>query len=129
VRVAVIGTGHVGLVTCVTFSHIGHEVAGVDADSEKIAALQRGEAPFFEPGMQELLGEGIASGRLMFGINPADVLPGAEIVFICVGSGAPGGLGSSPGPQGPTLQRHASTLAAGGGAETVRVVGAFRLAS
>jgi UDPglucose 6-dehydrogenase len=88
VKIAVIGTGHVGLVTCVTLAHLGHDVAGLDVDVEKIGVLFRGEAPFYEPGMQDLLTEGLASGNLRFGTRPADVLPGAEIVFICVGTPA-----------------------------------------
>jgi len=65
-RIAVVGTGHVGLISCVTFAHIGHEVVGIDADGAKIETLKAGRSPFFEPGVQELLDEGIANGRLRF---------------------------------------------------------------
>ncbi len=82
------GTGHVGLVTCVTFAGIGHEVVGTDVDVEKIELLQRGIAPFFEPGLDEAMAEGAASGRLSFSSDAAEALRDAEVVFICVGTPA-----------------------------------------
>ncbi|HEV8419750.1 MAG TPA: UDP-glucose/GDP-mannose dehydrogenase family protein [Actinomycetota bacterium] len=85
-KVAVIGTGHVGLVTCVALASVGHQVAGTDSDEEKIAVLQRGGPPFYEPGLDELLSRGLASGGLTFGVEIADVVPGADVVFICVGT-------------------------------------------
>jgi UDPglucose 6-dehydrogenase len=87
-RVAVVGTGHVGLVTAVTLSRFGHEVAATDVDAERIETLRRGETPFYEPGLQTLLDEQVASGRLSFDHEARDVLPGAEVVFICVGTPA-----------------------------------------
>ena len=83
--IAVIGTGHVGLVSCATLAHLGHDVVGIDTDAEKVALLERGEAPFFEPGLQALLDETIASGRLRFSSDVADAAA-AEVVFICVGT-------------------------------------------
>jgi UDPglucose 6-dehydrogenase len=85
-KTAIVGTGHVGLVTCVALAHLGHHVAGTDADREKISLLQRGRAPFYEPGLDELMSEAVAAGRLRFGAEIADVVPGAELVFICVGT-------------------------------------------
>lgn len=85
-KIAVIGTGHVGLPTCVTLSSLGHEVAGTDANAESIALLSRGTPPFHEPGLDELLEQQAASGRLRFSSDIADVVPGAEVVFICVGT-------------------------------------------
>jgi UDPglucose 6-dehydrogenase len=87
-RVAIIGTGHVGLVTAVTLASLGHDLAGVDADAEKIEALRRGEAPFYEPGLGDLLAEQTAAGRLRFEHETRDALPGAQVVFICVGTPA-----------------------------------------
>jgi UDPglucose 6-dehydrogenase len=87
-RVAVIGAGHVGLVTAVTLADIGHQVAAMDLDPEKIETLRLGKAPFYEPGLQALLDVQIRAGRLTFEHDPATVLPGAEIVFICVGTPA-----------------------------------------
>ena len=65
-KVAVIGTGHVGLVTAATLASFGHEVSAVDSDAEKIDMLRRGEPPFFEPGLPELVDEQVAAGRLSF---------------------------------------------------------------
>ena len=80
------GTGHVGLISCVTFAHIGHEVVGVDADRDKIETLRGGRSPFFEPGLQELLDEGIGNGRLGFTTDYAEGIPGVDAAFICVGT-------------------------------------------
>jgi UDPglucose 6-dehydrogenase len=85
-KIAVIGTGHVGLVTCVALAHVGHEVAGTDADGEKIALLQKGEAPFHEPGLNDLLSEVLATGSLAFRPGVAEVVPGSDVAFICVGT-------------------------------------------
>jgi UDPglucose 6-dehydrogenase len=87
-RIAVIGTGHVGLVTCVTLSHLGHEIAGNDADQDRVALLRSGTSPFFEPGLQQMLTEELASGRLTFEQAPAGAVAGAEVAFLCVGTPA-----------------------------------------
>jgi len=86
VRTAVIGTGHVGLVTCITLAELGHEVAGTDQDREKIELLQNGSLPFYEPGLQDLLRTHLASGRVRFAPDAEDVLQDADVVFICVGT-------------------------------------------
>ncbi len=65
-RVGVIGTGHVGLVTAATLASLGHGVAAVDSDAEKIDILRRGEPPFFEPCLHEWVDEQVAAGRLSF---------------------------------------------------------------
>jgi UDPglucose 6-dehydrogenase len=85
-RVGVIGTGHVGLVTCVTLAEFGHEVIGVDADQEKIARLQEGKAPFFEPGLQPLLEWTLSRGQLIFSTDAVSAIADREVVFICVGT-------------------------------------------
>ena len=87
-NVCVIGTGHVGLVTSGSMAAIGHTVVGVDLDQEKIASLQRGVSPFFEPGLQELLDEVRESGRLTFSSAIADGVKDADVIFICVGTPA-----------------------------------------
>jgi UDPglucose 6-dehydrogenase len=85
-KVGVIGTGHVGLITSVTLAAMGHDVVGVDSDPEKIQRLQRGEAPFFEPGLQELL-DGASDGRrISFATEIAAGVVDREVVFICVGT-------------------------------------------
>ncbi len=85
-KTTVVGTGHVGLVTAVAFASLGHDVTGTDSDKEKVARLQDGEVPFYEPGVQELLTLEMDSGRLRFSSSYADAVPGAEAVLISVGT-------------------------------------------
>ena len=87
-RVVVIGTGHVGLLTAASLATIGHDVVGVDSDEEKINALRQGTCPFFEPGLQDLIERTGKTGRLTFEVEPAEALKGADVVFICVGTPA-----------------------------------------
>ncbi len=84
-RLSVIGCGYLGAVHAAAMASIGHEVVGVDVDARKIASLSAGEAPFFEPELQELLTEGIASGRLRFTTDMAQA-HGASVHFIGVGT-------------------------------------------
>ena len=95
-RVAIVGAGYVGLTTAVCLAHQGHSVVCGDSDVEKIQRLSAGEPTFVEPGIAELLSEGILSGRLRFVESAASAVPDAEFVFLCVptpeqpdGSGAP----------------------------------------
>lgn len=91
-RIVVVGTGHVGLVTAGTLAALGHRVIGVDGDAEVIEGLCEGRCPFFEPGLTELVADGLASGRLTFDAVTARALAGAEVAFICVGTpGRPSG--------------------------------------
>ncbi len=85
-RIAVIGTGYVGLVSGVCFSDFGHDVVCVDKDPAKIARLQAGEVPIFEPGLDDLMARNVAAGRLSFTLDLAEALDGAEAVFIAVGT-------------------------------------------
>jgi UDPglucose 6-dehydrogenase len=85
-RIVVIGTGHVGLVTCGSLAAIGHEVTGADSDEEKIATLTTGELPFYEPGLEELIDRTTAEGLLRFTTDATDAIEQAEVVFICVGT-------------------------------------------
>ena len=87
-RVCVIGTGHVGLVTAASMAAIGHDVVGVDTDREKIEWLQRGVSPFFEPGLQELLDRVRGEERLSFTTEIGEGVAGADVIFICVGTPA-----------------------------------------
>ena len=87
-NVAVMGTGHIGLVTCVALSSLGHEVMGTDVDGEKISLLTRGVCPFYEPGLEEALGREMDAGRLSFTAEASEALRDAEVVFICVGTPA-----------------------------------------
>jgi UDPglucose 6-dehydrogenase len=86
VDIAVIGTGHVGLPTAAALARMGHRVTASDNDADRIEALARGMAPFFEPGMRELVDEGTSSGRLVFTPDVADAVRGVAVVFICVGT-------------------------------------------
>ena len=71
-RLSVIGCGYLGAVHAAAMASIGHDVVGIDVDEQKIATLSQGEAPFFEPGLAEILAEGIASGRLRFTTDMAE---------------------------------------------------------
>jgi UDPglucose 6-dehydrogenase len=103
VRIAIIGTGYVGLGTGAVFADQGHEVVGVDIDPAKVAALQGGACPIYEPGLGELLARNTAAGRLRFTTDYAAAVPPAEVVFICVGTPA--------GPHGGADMRHVRAAA------------------
>lgn len=83
-RVAVIGTGYVGLTTGAYLAHIGHEVICADVVADKVERLNRGEVPILEAGLDELVRSGLDSGRLRFVLGSAAAAPGAEFVFLCL---------------------------------------------
>jgi UDPglucose 6-dehydrogenase len=83
-RVAVVGTGYVGMTTAVCLAHLGHDVVGADIDEERVRQLNEGEVPIVEAGIDTLLAEGLRSGRLQFSSDPATAVCGAEVVFVCV---------------------------------------------
>lgn len=83
-KVAIIGTGYVGLTTGVTLAFIGHEVTCLDVDQNKVAQLKRGESPIYEPHLDDLLK--LASAKLRFTVDAAEALANAEVVFIAVGT-------------------------------------------
>jgi UDPglucose 6-dehydrogenase len=85
-RIAIIGTGYVGLVSGACFSDFGHDVICVDKDEAKIAALDRGDMPIFEPGLDRLVARNVAAGRLSFTTKVATGVAGAEAIFIAVGT-------------------------------------------
>jgi UDPglucose 6-dehydrogenase len=85
-KVGVVGLGHVGLVTAACFAHVGHEVIGVDVQAERVEGLRRGNTPFYEPGLPELIRDGLDAGRLTFDQAIEAVVGGPDIVFICVGT-------------------------------------------
>lgn len=85
-KIAIIGTGYVGLVSGVCLSDFGHDVACVDKDETKIARLKAGEVPIYEPGLDALLSRNVAAGRLSFTTQIAEAMAGAEAVFIAVGT-------------------------------------------
>lgn len=85
-RVAVIGTGYVGLVSGACFADFGHEVTCVDLDAGKIERLRRGEIPIYEPGLDALVAENAEAGRLSFTTELAPSVARADVVFIAVGT-------------------------------------------
>jgi UDPglucose 6-dehydrogenase len=85
-RVAMIGTGYVGLVSGACFADFGHHVVCVDKDAHKIAALDRGEIPIFEPGLHELVATNVRQKRLAFATEIAGSVREADAVFIAVGT-------------------------------------------
>jgi UDPglucose 6-dehydrogenase len=91
-NVAILGTGYVGLTTGACLAYLGHEVTCVDPDANKIGALQRGEVPFHEPHLEDLLIA--ARPHLKFTMDYSDAIPDAQVVFIAVGT--PPGAGGAP---------------------------------
>jgi UDPglucose 6-dehydrogenase len=85
-KIAMIGTGYVGLVSGVCFSDFGHEVVCVDKDPRKIEMLERGEVPIYEPGLDALMAKNVAAGRLRFTGDLKAAVDGADAVFIAVGT-------------------------------------------
>ena len=85
-RVAMIGTGYVGLVSGACFADFGHHVICVDKDAGKIAALKRGEMPIYEPGLDDLVAANVRAGRLCFTTDLKAPVADAEAVFIAVGT-------------------------------------------
>ncbi|GHE08177.1 UDP-glucose dehydrogenase family protein [Streptomyces alanosinicus] len=83
-RVTVIGTGYLGAVHAACMADIGHEVLGVDIDVEKITALGEGRVPIHEPGLQEILGRTVASGRLRFSTSLSEAAEFGDVHFVCV---------------------------------------------
>jgi UDPglucose 6-dehydrogenase len=85
-RLAMIGTGYVGLVSGACFADFGHFVTCVDKDGDKIAALRRGEIPIFEPGLDALVATNVKAGRLDFATDLSEPVANADAVFIAVGT-------------------------------------------
>ncbi len=85
-QIAIIGSGHVGLVTGACFSELGHDVVCVDSDSKKIALLKKGGCPIFEPELHDLIRRSVAQGRLHFTTEIKSAVRSSEILFICVGT-------------------------------------------
>jgi len=79
-RICILGLWHLGTVAAAGFAELGHQVTAVDFDAARVAGLAAGHAPVFEPGLDELLGRGLSSGRLRF-VSPEQGLPGAAVVW------------------------------------------------
>ena len=85
-RITMVGTGYVGLVSGTCFAEFGALVTCVDVDTAKIAALRQGQIPIFEPGLQEMVAANVAAGRLHFTSDYPEAIGGADLVFIAVGT-------------------------------------------
>ncbi|WP_419319112.1 UDP-glucose dehydrogenase family protein [Caulobacter sp. ErkDOM-E] len=85
-RVAMIGTGYVGLVSGACFADFGHVVTCIDKDPSKIERLEKGEIPIFEPGLDDLVARNVREGRLFFTLEGAEAIKNADAVFIAVGT-------------------------------------------
>src|SRR5215210_4834035 len=83
-KIAVIGTGYVGLTTGACFAHMGHKVVCADIDPAKVESLSDGVIPIVELGLQDLVEEGLAGGRLAFVLGGANAAKDCEIAFLCV---------------------------------------------
>ena len=104
-KVAVVGTGYVGLVTSTCLAESGNDVAGIDKDAGKIATSQRGKLPIYEPGLLELVQRNVREGRLNFGTDLAAAVVPAKVIFLAVGT-----------PQSPEGAADLSAVWAVGGA-------------
>ncbi|HEY9861261.1 MAG TPA: UDP-glucose/GDP-mannose dehydrogenase family protein [Candidatus Obscuribacterales bacterium] len=104
-RVCVIGTGYVGLVTGVCLSHIGHDVICVDNNEEKVKLMQAGQSPIFEPGLSELMQSSIQRGKIQFTTDLGAGVNHGEILFIAVGT--------PPLPTGESDTRYVEAVARG----------------
>ena len=85
-RIAMIGSGYVGLVSGACFAQFGHDVVCIDKEEGKIARLRRGEMPIYEPGLDKLVGDNVKAGRLSFSTNLRDAVADADAAFIAVGT-------------------------------------------
>src|SRR5438045_3871205 len=85
-RLSVIGTGYLGATHAVCMAELGYHVVGLDVDAGKVARLNAGEVPFFEPGLEELLRKALDSGRLRFTTSYEEAVADADVHFLCVGT-------------------------------------------
>ncbi len=134
-RVAMIGTGYVGLVSGACFSDFGHDVICVDKDASKIDRLKAGGIPIYEPGLDSLVADNVKAGRLSFSTNLAEAVPGADAVFIAVGTPSRRGDGFADlsyvyaaaeeiadALNGYTVVVNKSTVPVGTGAEVAEII-------
>ena len=138
-RIVVIGSGYVGLVSGACFADFGHDVICVDKDQDKIDRLNAGKIPIFEPGLEELVATNKAAGRLVFTTDLKSHMEGAEVVFLAVGTPSRRGDGHADltyvyqaakevaeAAQGPLVVVTKSTVPVGTGDEVERICKAAR---
>ena len=134
-RIAMVGTGYVGLVSGACFSDFGHDVVCIDKDAGKIEALARGTMPIFEPGLDKLVERNVRGGRLAFSTDLDQGVDGAEAVFIAVGTPSRRGDGHADlsyvfaaaeeiarALRGPAVVVTKSTVPVGTGDEVERII-------
>lgn len=134
-RVAMIGTGYVGLVSGTCFSEFGHTVICVDKNPDRIESLKRGQSPIFEPGLDDLVARNVRAGRLSFSQDVATAVADADAVFIAVGTPSRRGDGEADltyvyaaaeeiaaSLKGYTLVVTKSTVPVGTGREVERII-------
>lgn len=102
-RISIFGSGYVGLVQAAVFSEVGHQVTCMDIDAERITRIERGELPFFEPGLADRVTTGVAQGTLRFTSNAQSAVEGSDYLFICVGT--------PPAPDGGADLQHVMSAA------------------
>jgi UDPglucose 6-dehydrogenase len=85
-KIAVVGTGYVGLVTAAGLAELGHQVVGTDKDTDKISRISQGRLPIYEPGLDELLGSNLKKGNVSFDSDFIRAIDEAEVIFVCVGT-------------------------------------------
>ena len=85
-RIAMIGSGYVGLVSGACFAQFGHDVVCVDKEADKIERLRKGEIPIYEPGLDKMVADNVRAGRLTFSTTLTDPVGNADAVFIAVGT-------------------------------------------
>jgi len=85
-NLCVVGAGYVGVVTAAVFAQLGNSVKVLEIDRDKVEKLKKGEIPFYEPGLKELVLKNIAKGNLLFADSFTEIIPGSEVIFVCVGT-------------------------------------------